>query len=468
MAVRRSKARARCAGTALAHLVRNEREAQGPRLDAMASSGAPDGGGPDGRRRLAVAPIPASADRPSLAADRRPGRRAQEALIRSQHEGTVRAHRACGSRSLRAGGPARAGGGGSADGAVPAAGRWCPRTTWCRGATASTSRRPSVSFEDGFALVRLEGRASLVGREQDVFADVTVYGDLDVERTQQQADVLQARIRLLAVDARRVAVVVESPPGEAARRGAGPGSGLRSSRSWLRRSRSRCGELRAGGSGGRARRPGADRRRRDPRSTDRARCDRVRRPALGLDGRGGGPGRGRAPRLRGCRSLLPRRSRRRAWRRCIASSTSGGSAAPARSRDGAGHAHRGRRGDRGTRPSSRRPWSGRWRAATSIASRSTCTTSTSSSRATSGSRRRWARCASGRGRWTCASTACGACSARASPTSASTRATACSSRSPCTWRRGRAAPRWTSRTTARASRTWSARTSRRSRPCRAA
>jgi hypothetical protein len=71
-----------------------------------------------------------------------------------------------------------------------------------------------VSFEDGFALVRLEGRASLVGREQDVFADVTVFGDLHVERTQQRTDVLQTRIRLLAVEARRVAVVVESRQAE--------------------------------------------------------------------------------------------------------------------------------------------------------------------------------------------------------------------------------------------------------------
>jgi hypothetical protein len=74
--------------------------------------------------------------------------------------------------------------------------------------------RAGVSFEDGFALVRLDGRASLVGREQDVFADVTVYGDLHVERTQQRADVLQTRIRPLAVDARRVAVVVESRQAE--------------------------------------------------------------------------------------------------------------------------------------------------------------------------------------------------------------------------------------------------------------
>jgi hypothetical protein len=69
----------------------------------------------------------------------------------------------------------------------------------------------SVAFEDGIALVRLEGRASLVGAEEDVFADVSVYGDLDVERTQQRADVLSTRIRLLAVDAREVALMVKTP-----------------------------------------------------------------------------------------------------------------------------------------------------------------------------------------------------------------------------------------------------------------
>jgi hypothetical protein len=69
----------------------------------------------------------------------------------------------------------------------------------------------SVAFDDGIALVRLEGRASVVGAEEDVFADVSVYGDLDVERTQQRADVLRTRIRLLAVDAREVAVMVKTP-----------------------------------------------------------------------------------------------------------------------------------------------------------------------------------------------------------------------------------------------------------------
>jgi hypothetical protein len=72
-------------------------------------------------------------------------------------------------------------------------------------------QRASVAFDDGIALVLLEGRASLVGAEQDVFADVSVYGDLDVERAQQRADVLRTRIRLLAVDAREVAVMMKAP-----------------------------------------------------------------------------------------------------------------------------------------------------------------------------------------------------------------------------------------------------------------
>jgi hypothetical protein len=62
--------------------------------------------------------------------------------------------------------------------------------------------RASVSFEDGFALVRLDGRASLAGADEDVFADLTVYGDLDVSRMQPNPDVLQARINVVAVEAR--------------------------------------------------------------------------------------------------------------------------------------------------------------------------------------------------------------------------------------------------------------------------
>jgi hypothetical protein len=62
--------------------------------------------------------------------------------------------------------------------------------------------RASVSFEDGFALVKLDGRASLAGADDDVYADLSAYGDLDVLRTQPNPEVLQARIHIVAVEAR--------------------------------------------------------------------------------------------------------------------------------------------------------------------------------------------------------------------------------------------------------------------------
>jgi hypothetical protein len=65
-----------------------------------------------------------------------------------------------------------------------------------------------ITFEDGLALVRLDGRASLVGADENVFADVAVFGDLEVLRRQPSAGVLRTRINLLAVDARHVEVVV--------------------------------------------------------------------------------------------------------------------------------------------------------------------------------------------------------------------------------------------------------------------
>ncbi len=63
-----------------------------------------------------------------------------------------------------------------------------------------------ITFEDGLALVRLDGRASLVGAEQAAFADVAVFGDLEILRDQPSAAVLRARINLIAVDVRRVEV----------------------------------------------------------------------------------------------------------------------------------------------------------------------------------------------------------------------------------------------------------------------
>ena len=72
-----------------------------------------------------------------------------------------------------------------------------------------------VVFEDGFALVRLDGRASLSGiAESDVFADLTVVGDLELPAEQQKRDVLKARIHILAVDARQVTVGARSEKAE--------------------------------------------------------------------------------------------------------------------------------------------------------------------------------------------------------------------------------------------------------------
>jgi hypothetical protein len=72
-----------------------------------------------------------------------------------------------------------------------------------------------VVFEDGFALVRLDGRASLAGiAESDVFADLAVVGDLELPAEQQKRDVLKARIHVLAVDARQVTVGARSERAE--------------------------------------------------------------------------------------------------------------------------------------------------------------------------------------------------------------------------------------------------------------
>jgi hypothetical protein len=63
-----------------------------------------------------------------------------------------------------------------------------------------------ITFEDGLALVRLDARASLVGAEEEAFADLAIFGDLEILREQPSAAVLRARINLIAVDARRVEV----------------------------------------------------------------------------------------------------------------------------------------------------------------------------------------------------------------------------------------------------------------------
>jgi hypothetical protein len=76
--------------------------------------------------------------------------------------------------------------------------------------------KASVAFENGLALVRLDGRVSLSGvMEPEVFAELTVFGDLQLAEQQLSAGVLRARINLIAVEARRVEVVVRTRDAEA-------------------------------------------------------------------------------------------------------------------------------------------------------------------------------------------------------------------------------------------------------------
>jgi hypothetical protein len=65
-----------------------------------------------------------------------------------------------------------------------------------------------VQFEDGFALVTLEGRASMADRPQeDTFADVHLYGALDIVDLDPVSGTLRGRVTLIAFDARKVGVM---------------------------------------------------------------------------------------------------------------------------------------------------------------------------------------------------------------------------------------------------------------------
>jgi len=71
-----------------------------------------------------------------------------------------------------------------------------------------------VSFEDGFALIRLDGRVSLVGAlDSEVFAEVRVFASLDVVELAPESGVLRGRLALITFDARRVGLFGESEVG---------------------------------------------------------------------------------------------------------------------------------------------------------------------------------------------------------------------------------------------------------------
>jgi hypothetical protein len=78
--------------------------------------------------------------------------------------------------------------------------------------------KASVRFEDGFALVRLGGRATLEGKDEGyASADLDVAGGLDVVELDPRTGVLRGQVKIIAVDAQRVAVMGLSAPREAQR-----------------------------------------------------------------------------------------------------------------------------------------------------------------------------------------------------------------------------------------------------------
>jgi hypothetical protein len=74
--------------------------------------------------------------------------------------------------------------------------------------------KAGVTFDDGAAIIRLEGRASLAaGGETGAFADVTVVGSLDIVELDASSGILRGRVRIIAVEARRVSVWAQAAQG---------------------------------------------------------------------------------------------------------------------------------------------------------------------------------------------------------------------------------------------------------------
>jgi len=76
--------------------------------------------------------------------------------------------------------------------------------------------RASVRFEDGLALVRLGGRATLADHdEQYASADLDVAGGIDVVDLDPRSGRLRGQVRIIAVDAQAVAVMGMKTPRQA-------------------------------------------------------------------------------------------------------------------------------------------------------------------------------------------------------------------------------------------------------------
>jgi hypothetical protein len=70
-----------------------------------------------------------------------------------------------------------------------------------------------VSFRGGLALVRLEGRASLAGHEEEtVFADVRLYGALEVLGFDDTSGVLRAKVNVIGFEVPQIGVMGLSAP----------------------------------------------------------------------------------------------------------------------------------------------------------------------------------------------------------------------------------------------------------------
>jgi hypothetical protein len=67
--------------------------------------------------------------------------------------------------------------------------------------------RAEVHFDDGFALVRLDGEATFADSKAQSRADLTVYGGLDVVELDPDSGLLRGAVNVIAMDARRVNVL---------------------------------------------------------------------------------------------------------------------------------------------------------------------------------------------------------------------------------------------------------------------
>jgi hypothetical protein len=76
--------------------------------------------------------------------------------------------------------------------------------------------RAEVHFDDGFGLVRLDGRATLTtAPEAAAVAEISVFGALSIVELDPTSGVLRGRVKVIALDARRVDLLgVETTSGE--------------------------------------------------------------------------------------------------------------------------------------------------------------------------------------------------------------------------------------------------------------